>query len=1010
MWHLTKLALRSRILTVVVALILAGTSIWALIGLNQELIPNIDLPYETVVTIYPDATPDMVVKEVTSPIEKVVWDRWSGSGLKHLTSTSTSGMSLVMAEFEFGTDMTKVSHGISQDLGALTFPAGVTNFPKMTGSSSSNPQVIPINMNIMPVVSLSLSGDLTPSQLKQIADSKIVPQLSGIKGVLRVDTEGGQQDQVVIAPDPAAMNKYAVSMAQIAGLLAPEYSSVEAVGKTPLGANGPLLSDVARITEGPSPYSAINRTNGKTSVGISITKTEDSNTVNVGGEVASRVKALEGSLGPGVQLTTVFNQADYITDSINQLWEKAIIGGVLAIAVVFLFLWAVRASLITAISIPLSILLGFLGMRLAGLTINLLTLSAMSIAVGRLIDDSIVMVEVIFRRRQRGEGFREAAIGGAREVATPITTATLATVAIFIPLMFVGGIVGELFIPFALTVTFAMIASLLVALMVVPALSRFLMSNKKQAVKTGDNWYQKIYSRSLHWTLLHRVTAIVITLVLFVGSLGLLPVIGSSFMSMSGSSMITVSIQLPANTDISLTSSTAMAVESLLKDNPAVKNYGTVIGTGASLAGIMSAASGGGSNTATISVYLNSSADIKAETARLSRACAQIGGNATIEVSDSESGGSSFGATGVKVSIRGKNLEDVAGVTNRLVERLKGVKGLANLDNDLTTVVPRLNIAIDPEKVAAAGLTGPRLQMLQQEFYLLTVGATVPFKTVKVGDQSYPIYIKGVSKDLNSIEQARELPIGYPQSLALIDIASVTMPELPSHISHTDTFLSASITAAVTDKNVGAINQAIQKEIDSLPSHPGVEVKVTGIAEQMNETLSRMGIAIIIAIVIVFLIVILMMRSIVNPVLIMISLPLATIGAFIGLAISRFTLSVSAMMGLLMLVGIVLTNAIVLVTLVEQLRKNGLSTTEALMEGGKTRLRPILMTALTTIFAMVPMAVGLGSGTMLTAELAVVVIGGLFSSTLLTLFVIPVFYSLVHRGPKAQAIPKETNN
>jgi HAE1 family hydrophobic/amphiphilic exporter-1 len=997
MWHLTHPALRNRFVTIVAAILLAGGSIWALFGLNEELIPNIEFPYATILTIYPEATPDMVVNDVTVPVEKLVWDKWSSHGLKHLTSTSSNGMSLVMAEFEFGTDMTLVTKSISVDIGQLSFPAAVTNFAKMAGPNSQNPQIIPINMNIMPVVSLSVSGDLSPAQLKTIADTQIAPQLAGINGVLKVDTEGGQQDQVVISPNPELMNQNGVSMAQIAGLLAPDYTSLGDIGNTSLGIGSLKLSDVAQITKGPPPLSSINRTNGQTSVGISVVKTDNSNTVKVAGAVDSRVKALQGTLGAGVQLTTVFDQSNFVTDSIGQLWEKAIVGGALAIAVVFLFLWAIRASLITAISIPLSILLTFLGMRLAGLTINLLTLSAISIAVGRLIDDSIFMVEVIFRRRQRGENFKDAAIGGAREVATPITTATLATVAIFLPLMFVGGIVGQLFIPFALTVTFAMIASLLVALLLVPALSKFLVSGKTKVEQVRDNWYQRLYVPALRWTLSHRAAAISIAAVLFVGSLGLLPVIGTSFMSGMGDKSITISIQLPANTDIGLTSSTAARVETLLKGNASIKNYATVIGTGTSMMGIMSAANGGGANTAQITVYLNSSADLKKETDLLTQACSQIGGSAAIQVSSSESGGGGIASSGINLSIQGQNHNDVARVTTELVDKLKGVKGLTNLNNDLTTVTPKLNIAIDPAKVASSALTPPQVQQLQQEFYLLMIGGTLPSKTVTLDSVAYPIYLDGISADLNSVQQAQALKIGYPKSMALGDIAGVTLQELPSRVSRTDTVLSASITASVTEKNVGAVNQAIQKQIDALAPHPGVDVKMAGVAEQMNETLSRMSIAILIAILIVFVVVILMMRSIRNPLLIMVSLPLASIGAFIGLAISRYTLSVSAMMGLLMLVGIVLTNAIVLVSLVEQLRKSGLSTRDALIEGGKTRLRPILMTALCTIFAMVPIAAGLGSGSMFTAELAIVVIGGLFSSTLLTLFVIPVIYSLAHR-------------
>jgi HAE1 family hydrophobic/amphiphilic exporter-1 len=357
----------------------------------------------------------------------------------------------------------------------------------------------------------------------------------------------------------------------------------------------------------------------------------------------------------------------------------------------------------------------------------------------------------------------------------------------------------------------------------------------------------------------------------------------------------------------------------------------------------------------------------------------------------------------VNLSIQGQNQEDIASVTAQLMEKLRYVDGIEDLKSDLTTVVPKLNIALDPAKVAASGLSDTQMSLLQQEFILLMNGGTLSDKTVTLDNESYSIYIKSITNSLTDPEQAKNLKIGFPHSVTLGDVADVAILELPSHVSHTDTVLSATITGTITDKDVGAVNRAVQQQVDALPAHPGVEIKAAGIAEQMGETFSSMFIAIIVAIVIVFLIVILMMRSIINPLIIMVSIPLAFIGSILALLITGHTLGVSALMGLLMLIGIVLTNAIVLVSMVEQQRKNGLSIQDALLEGGKIRLRPILMTAMTTILAMIPMAVIVSSGTMISTELAIVVIGGMVTSTLLTLFVIPAIYSLVHRQKKEPA-------
>jgi hydrophobic/amphiphilic exporter-1 (mainly G- bacteria), HAE1 family len=1001
MWHVTKLALRNRTVTILLAIIVAGVSLWGFFGLKTELIPDISLPYTTVFTVYPQATPDAVASEVSAPIEKAIWDEWSGKGLKHVNSTSTVGVSLVMAEFEFGTDMTAVGSNLTSSIAKLNLPQAVTNLPKMTDAIAANPQIVPINMNMVPLMSLSLSGNLSQEQLKQIAVTQIVPEISKIEGVLRVDTEGGDKDQVIITPDPVKMNQYGVSIAQIVGLLGNDFTSLNDVSGSPLGASL-QLSDVASINKAPPPSSSISRVDGQPSVSISVTKTEASNTVEVADAVNARLAELQKNLGDGITVSTLFDQSDYIKANISQLQEKAVVGGILAILVVFLFLWTVRASVITAISIPLSIFIGFLCMRLTGTTLNLLTLSAMAIAVGRLIDDSIVIVEVIYRRMRQGENFKEAALQGAKEIATPITAATLATVAIFIPLAFVGGIVGEMFIPFALTVTFAMLASLLVALTLVPALSKWLVrSQTKPVTAARDNWYQKIYTRTLKWTLSHRVTVVVTSIIVFFGSIGLLSVTGTSFMSGDMSEpTISINIDLPASTGVTETSSVAAKVETLLSENPAVRSFSSTIGTSTSLAGIMSASQGGGSNTAAITVYLKSGVDPQQETAALNQACQGITEAGSITVTSGSGEDMGFSASNLNLSIQGQNQDDISAVTAQLMEKLKNVSGLSDLKSDLTTVVPNLNIAVDASKVATSGLPLAQMSQLQQEFMLLMSGGTLPGKTVTINNDSYSIYLQGITRKLSDLEQAKNLKIGFPQSVSLNNLASVTMVEQPSHISHTDTALSATITGAITSKDVGAVNRAVQEQVDSLPAHPGVEIKAAGISEMMGDTFSKMFIAIIVAIAIVLLIVILMMRSIINPLIIMVSIPLAFIGSILALLITGYTLGVSSLMGLLMLVGIVLTNAIVLVSMVEQQRKNGLSVRDALVEGGRVRLRPILMTALTTILAMIPMAIFASTGTMISVELAIVVIGGMITSTLLTLLVIPAIYSLVHRERK----------
>ncbi|MCK4963890.1 MAG: efflux RND transporter permease subunit, partial [Dehalococcoidia bacterium] len=386
-----------------------------------------------------------------------------------------------------------------------------------------------------------------------------------------------------------------------------------------MGVDSIVLGNIASVVPGPAPNKAITRTDGEPSVAIFVMKHTDANTVDTANAVMEKARDIEADLDGDIIVVPLLDQSEFIEDSVNQLLQMAIIGFILAIIVVFFFLRAFRASLVTSMSIPVSVLIGFLIMYFSNLTINLLTLSAMAIAVGRLIDNSIVVTEVIYRRMKAGESWREAAIGGAKEVAAPLTSATLATVAIFLPLVFVGGIVGELFVPFALTITFALIASLLVALIVVPAFSKWFVgkkSNGKQEKKaqSGQTWYQRWYVSVLKWALGHRAIVMVITFILFFGSIMLIPLIGTSFLGHMSEPMLVIQIGLPPGTDLQETSDVVAQVESVIEnDVQDMQYYWSTIGTSTSLFGVISTIAGGGDNTAEITIMLDADTDMKKE-------------------------------------------------------------------------------------------------------------------------------------------------------------------------------------------------------------------------------------------------------------------------------------------------------------------------------------------------------------------------------------------------------------
>jgi HAE1 family hydrophobic/amphiphilic exporter-1 len=1001
---LTRLSLINRWITVLLAIALIGVSLWATLRMKQEMIPDIEFPMTTVMTVYPGASPQTVLDEATVPVEQALKGM---DGLKQTSSTSVQSMSVVMAEFEYGTNMDKVNERIEQKLKEIELPDAARG---EIAEGQTSPIVYPLNVSMIPIVMYSLSSeDLDPNELYSIVTSEVVPALSeGNEDKYLVSVEGGQ-DNVVVTPDAAKMNARNIPMAEL--LLALEgnqYLSEDEVLDAPV-ASSVRVRDVASVATGPAPQTAVTRTNGETSIIVLVQKLPEANTVDVAKVVNTRMKEIDSTLEENVTFIKAFDQSDFIKESIGELTQDALLGGILAVIVIFIFLLTVRGSLVIALSIPFSIFVGFLIMSAVGVTINILTLGAMTIAVGRIVDDSIVMLEVIYRRLRQGQPFKQAALEGSREVAMPIVSATIATVAIFIPLAFVGGIVGEMFIPFAETITFALLGSLLIALTVVPALCGILVP-KTIRPESENAWYQRLYLPALKWALAHRVLTVVVAVALFGGSLALLPVIGTSFMPSMGIKEVFVDVEMPLGTDIKTTSAKTLEVEKVIKDamdsgDSEIDGFYTTVGTSSSFAGAFaSLGGGGGTSTATIEILLKKNAHMNREVDYLQeRIDAAVGGEGKITVSPMSASMGSFDPNSFMVYLTSDNYSNVVDAANRLTMLLdENVKGLETIEADIAVTIRQPSYTIDPMKVAlqyqAQGLNPLQFQdQFKADFSAMLMGTPVTGASV----DGTGLYVNGVVQTaLSSPELLQNLLIsgGMTDPVRFAAIAdNVTIVSEPTNIKQIDGVRTSTVSATVTKKDVGAVTSDAQKEIDSVESEFNVTASQGGVSEEMNKTFRDMGIAMIIAIVISFAIVVVSFRSFLSAILIMVSLPLASIGALLGLLVTGNTLGASGMMGMVMLVGIVLTNAIVLLALVDQLRKQGMNTYDALVIGGRTRIRPILMTAITTMVGLVPLALGYGQGILLASELAIVVLGGLVSSTLLTLIVVPVLYSLTDR-------------
>jgi len=989
---ITRAAVKHRWLTIVLATLVAGASIFATVNLKMELLPDFEMPITTVVTVYPQAQPDDVVEDVTIPIENVISDI---EGLNHINSTSLENTSFIFAEFEFGTDMDEVNRIIKQRLSELELPQSVRDLPQLMPELGENPKLYPLNLNAMPVVILNLSGDRPLAELAQIAQEQVIPGLNNIEGVFEIGLEGGTSNTILVDPNPQSMSLYGISFAQLAGIISMgEYTSLSDIENAYLNPQGLQLKDIASVNLGPAPGTAISRTNGQPSIAINIMKEAEANTVTTANAILEKAAQIEESLPADLELVTILDQSQYIEDSISDLSTNAVIGSLLAVAVVFLFLMAFRASLITAISIPLSVIIGFLVMYLVGITINILTLSAMVIAVGRVIDNSIVLLEVIFRRLRQGEHFKDAAVNGAREVIAPITSATIATVVIFLPLIFVGGIVGELFVPFAQTIAFALIASLLVAITVIPALSGWLVGQKKNREKVTSSWYHNTYSRALKWALNHRLITLGIATALFLSSFGLMPLIGTTFMPETNDNSLQLILEMPAGTDILDVQDEAIKVENILSGNPDVIDYNTIIGSSSSMSGSFNVMMGIGSSAASFTIATDPEADVFEFIDQLKSSLDASGVQGKITIFTSSSSGDQM-MSGMAIAVRGDDITDVSAASDMLISRLNQLDYLDNLEALFSGSQVRLSVEPDIVKLTAMGFTPEQIELVGQEIFLLKQGGTIA--QVNLDNDEYDIFLKGILPQIKDPELAKTLKVGAPMTFSLGDIATIDYSQQATDIHRIDQKTAISITAAITQSDVGAANREVQSIIDSLSLPAGVEITMGGITEEMQESFSDMYIAIGIAIVLAYAVLVLTFRSFLNPLIIMASLPLASIGALLALLIAGKPLGVTGLMGILMLVGIVLTNAVVLIDVIEQRRKSGMPAFEALFSGSQTRLRPILMTAITTMIAMVPLALGAGKGVIVASELAIVVIGGLFSSTMLTLLVIPVLYSLIKR-------------
>lgn len=1012
---LVNFVLRNKLAVWLLTIIVIVFGIYSGTRMKTEMIPDINIPYLVVTDVYPGATAEQVMNEVTIPLEKTI------EGLEGVTavySTSYANMATIQVEYDFGEDMLEARRNLEAAIQDVPLPSG-----------AQEPGISTISLNMMPVVVLSVSSTTEDIvELTTTVEESLLPKIQKLDGVASAAMTGHHIEEVELTYNKEKMEQLGLTEETVEQMIqasnigitlglfefeeAEEAVSIDGkfmsvdelknmlIPVTPTEENpAPFvrLSDIAEV-EVVGKVKSISRTNGEDAIAIQIIKGQRDNTV----DVVNRVKELieeEQQRIEGLVIDISLDQGEPIEKSVATMVEKALYGGLIAVLIILLFLRDFKSTIISVISIPVSIFLSFILLNWLDITLNLMTLGAITVAIGRVIDDSIVVVENIYRRlhlkdeKLTGRALiRESTI----EMFRPILSSTIVTVAVFAPLVFVGGIVGELFVPFALTMTFALGASLLVAITIVPALSHTLFKKKLYSETKEEhhkglgalaNWYKK----ALNGMLNHKIITVSISILLLVGSILLTPLIGFSFLGSQDEKVMYLTYS-PAPGELkedTLAHVQEVEEELLKRDDIDILQVSISDSTDVSSM-MMMGVTGGALMYVIFDEDMDNFPEVKKE---IEEYLANIEQPGTWKSQDFESMG--FASNEVSYTLYSEDLNRLNEAVLLLEDVMKESEYLEDVTSDYEEAYTEYTFHVDQNELLQYGLTTAQiLGMLRQQM------DTEVITTIEKDGTTIDVIVKEeqIIEPPKSIDEmlAIQVPTPLGQMVPLSQMVTVEEGTTYNALNRSKGEFYASVTGKVIGKDISKATAEIDAAIDDLDLPRGVTVGVSGVAADMEETFSQLGVAMIAAVLIVYFILVVTFGEGIAPFSILFSLPFAVIGSFVGLYLAGETISVPVMMGLLMLIGIIVTNAIVLVDRIVRMERSGMELREAILEAGATRLRPILMTAIATIGALIPLAIGTeAGGGFISKGLAITVIGGLTSSTLLTLVIVPIVYEIL---------------
>lgn len=1000
---LSDFSIKRSVTTAMIILVVLLIGSVALSRLSLDLYPDITFPGAAIITNYEGVGSEEIENLISKPIESSVA---TVEGVKSINSTSSMGSSTVVVEFSWDRNMDFAVQDLREQVDLIS--------NAVLPQNAENPIIFKFDPSMLPIMNYGVSAEgLEIDQLKKEVEDEIVPRLERISGVAQVNMQGGLEREIIIALKRDKINYYNLDFDTITNIVRAENVNVSAgdvlqgdkeflvrtVGKfsnldeirninIPVGNGQIKLSDVAEVRDGFADLSTLSRTNGERSLSLSIQKQTDSNTVEVASSVREEIEKIKNEYS-NYSFSLAMDQSDFIEDSISSVSQNAILGGLLAVIILFLFLRNIRSTIIIATAMPISIIGTFILMYFADVNLNVISLGGLALGVGMLVDNAVVVLENIYRYRSMGEGKIEAAREGASEVGMAIAASTITTVVVFLPIVFVEGMAGQLFTDLALTVAFSLIASLMVALTLIPMLASKILKIKPKELERNkkDGRIKRIYRGALTKALKHRWIFVVLLIVLLAGSFALVPQLGFEFMPNTDQGAFSVSYELPVGTALSRSNEVSTEIESSLMKIEEVETVIATVGSG----GRMSSSTS--SHIGNINVQLVDLAERDRSTSEIMEEIRQKINIPDLDISvEEQQGGAGGGGAPVNVKLLGDDLNILERETANAVAAIEDVEGLREIEDSFSEGQPEYQINVNRSIASRFGLN---VSQIANTVRTAISGSTVT--RYEVAGDEYNIRVRLEENQIEQISQVPDLNIQTPsgQMIPLSRVADLEITEGPVEILRKDQERYSEITADIHGVDLGTVMTQIQERLAEVELPDGYRFSYEGEFADVQESFSSLAMAFGLAVLLIYMVMASQFESLVHPFTIMFTIPLAVIGVIFGMYITNSIVSVASILGLITLAGIVVNNAIVMVDYINQLRRRGSEKIEAIITAGTVRLRPIMMTALTTILGLLPIALGIGEGSESTQPMGIVIVSGLTFATFLTLFVIPIFYSLV---------------